>query len=109
MSGTNPYASLAAEAVTGLSPYEPGMPPAALEREYGVRNAIKLASNENPLGVPAAVTAAMQAELERVGRYPDGSGFALRDALAEHLGVASAQITLGNGSNDVLVLLAETF
>jgi histidinol-phosphate aminotransferase len=109
MSGTNPYASLAAEAVAGLSPYEPGMPPEVLEREYGVRNAIKLASNENPLGVPAAVTAAMQGELERVGRYPDGNGFALRDALAEHLGVASAQITLGNGSNDVLVLLAETF
>jgi histidinol-phosphate aminotransferase len=109
MSGQNPYASLAAEAITALSPYEPGMPPEALEREYGISNAIKLASNENAFGLPAAVRAAMDAELNRIGRYPDGGGFALRGALAEHLSVAPEQITLGNGSNEVLVLLAETF
>ncbi len=109
MSGVNPYASLAAAAVGGLSPYQPGMPPAALEREYGIQNAIKLASNENPAGVSAAVAKAMRTSLQDVGRYPDGGGFALRAALAEHLNIATVQLTLGNGSNDVLVLLAETF
>ena len=109
MSGQNPYASLAAEAITALSPYEPGMPPEVLKREYGISNAIKLASNENAFGVPAAVRLAMDAELNRIGRYPDGGGFALRGALAKHLHVAPEQITLGNGSNEVLVLLAETF
>jgi histidinol-phosphate aminotransferase len=109
MSATNPYASLAADAVADLSPYQPGMPPEALEREYGITDAIKLASNENPAVLPAAVQAAMQEVLEQTGRYPDGGCFKLRAALAEHLGVAPDQLTLGNGSNELLVLLAETF
>lgn len=109
MSDANPYAQLAAAGVTGLSPYEPGMPPAALEREYGVRDAVKLASNENPHPLPASVQTAMQVACETVTRYPDGAGFELRGALAKHLGVSPEQLTLGNGSNDVLVLLAETF
>ena len=102
MSGANPYASLAAEAVAALSPYEPGMPPEALEREYGVRDAIKLASNENPLGTPASVIAAMETALRDVRRYPDGGAFALHEALADHLGVSTDQLTLGNGSNDTI-------
>ncbi|MCP4002299.1 MAG: histidinol-phosphate transaminase [Gammaproteobacteria bacterium] len=109
MSDIDPYAMLAADAVGGLSPYQPGMPPEVLEREYGIKNAIKLASNENPAAVPVSVNKAMQAVLEDVSRYPDGGGFALREALAKHLGVNADQLTLGNGSNDVLVLLAETF
>ena len=109
MSDMNPYATLAADAVGGLSPYQPGMPPEELEREYGIKNAIKLASNENPAAVPVSVSGAMQTALQNAGRYPDGGGFALREALAAHLGVAAEQLTLGNGSNDVLVLLAETF
>lgn len=100
---------MAAAAVSGLSPYEPGMPPEALEREYGISDAIKLASNENPFELPTRVVAAMEKALHGVGRYPDGGGFELRGALAKHLQVSPDQITLGNGSNDVLVLLAETF
>jgi histidinol-phosphate aminotransferase len=109
MSDMNPYATLAADAVGGISPYQPGMPPEELEREYGIKNAIKLASNENPAAIPVSVSEAMQTALQNAGRYPDGGGFALREALAAHLGVAAEQLTLGNGSNDVLVLLAETF
>jgi histidinol-phosphate aminotransferase len=109
MSDTNPYATLAAEAVGGLSPYQPGMPPEALEREYGISDAIKLASNENPAPVPPAVNEAMRLALQDVTRYPDGGSFILHAALAEHLGVTSEQLTFGNGSNDILVLLAETF
>ena len=109
MSVSNTYASLAAEAVGGLSPYEPGMPPEELERRYGITDAIKLASNENPFALPQSVRVAMDAALDGISRYPDGGGFALRARLASHLGVNEDQLTLGNGSNDVLVLLAETF
>src|SRR5690606_12939260 len=90
-------------------PYIPGKPMSELEREYGIRDAIKLASNENPLGPSPAAVAAMKTALPEVGLYPDGGGFELRGALARHLGCRPEQITLGNGSNDVLVLLAETF
>ncbi len=101
--------ALAAPGVRGLAPYEPGMPIEALEREYGVRGAVKLASNENPLGAsPRAHAAAVQA-LTRLARYPDGHGFALKRALAERLAVAPEAITLGNGSNDVLELVARAF
>jgi histidinol-phosphate aminotransferase len=109
MSDMNPYATLAANAVGGLSPYQPGMPPEVLEREYGISDAIKLASNENPAPVPASVSAAMRVALQDVSRYPDGGSFALHAALAEKLGVSCEQLTFGNGSNDILVLLAETF
>ena len=103
------YSALAAPAICELAPYEPGKPPEELEREYGVSNAIKLASNENPAGVAPAVLAAVSGALAHVNRYPDGAGFALRAALAAHLGVDSGQLTLGNGSNDILVMLAEAF
>jgi len=103
------FARLAARGVRGLEPYVPGKPLEELERDYGIRDAIKLASNENPLGPSPAVLAAMRGELGSVALYPDGSGFRLRRALAAKLGVLPEQITLGNGSNDVLVLLAETF
>lgn len=109
MTNPNPYAALATDAVCGLSPYEPGMPPAELERRYGISNAVKLASNENPDPLPASVIKAMQTAVEDVTRYPDGGSFVLRDRLAAHLAVEPEQLTLGNGSNDVLVLLAETF
>jgi histidinol-phosphate aminotransferase len=109
MSDDQSLKSLAAPAVCDLAPYLPGKPPEELEREYGVRDAIKLASNENPRQLAAGVRAVMQAELANISRYPDGSGFALRNALATHLGVESDCITLGNGSNDILVLLAEAF
>ena len=101
--------ALATPGVRGLSPYQAGKPLAELEREYGVRNAIKLASNENPLGPsPKAITAA-HAALDDILRYPDGNAFALKQALAQHLSVDSACVTIGNGSNDVLELATRAF
>jgi len=99
--------SVAAPAVCELNPYVPGKPLDELEREYGISDAVKLASNENPLGPAPAVHAAVEAALSELHRYPDGSGFYLKQKLAQKLGVQSQQLTLGNGSNDVLVLLAE--
>ena len=106
--GCDPVA-WAVESVRGLKPYQPGKPISELEREYGVRNAVKLASNENPLGVSPAALAAMGGELEDLWLYPDGGGFALRSRIAEFHGVGADCVTLGNGSNDTLVLLAQTF
>lgn len=100
---------LAARGVRGLEPYLPGKPLEELERQYGVREAVKLASNENPLGPPPAAVAAIQREAVRVHFYPDGSAYHLRQALAGRLQVSPEQVVLGNGSNDLLVLLAETF
>ncbi len=103
------FQELAAPGVRGLVPYQPGKPIEELEREYGVSHAIKLASNENPLGPsPLALVAAHEA-LASLARYPDGGGFALRDELAKRLGVERDAITLGNGSNDVLELVARAF
>ncbi|NIP71567.1 MAG: histidinol-phosphate transaminase [Gammaproteobacteria bacterium] len=103
------FLDLAQPGVRSLSPYEPGKPLEELEREYGISGAVKLASNENPLGIsPLALKAAVSA-LEGVARYPDGNGFALKRALAEKHGIGSEHITLGNGSNDVLELVARTF
>jgi histidinol-phosphate aminotransferase len=92
--------------ITGLSPYKPGKPIAELAREFGISDIIKLASNENPRGPGAQVQAALQAAAGSLSRYPDGNGFVLKQALAAHLGVNPGQITLGNGSNDVLNLAA---
>lgn len=100
---------LAVPGVRGLLPYQPGKPIAELEREYGVRNAIKLASNENPLGPSPKALAAVVALLPELARYPDGGGFALKHALSEKLQVTAAQITLGNGSNDILEFAARVF
>jgi histidinol-phosphate aminotransferase len=100
---------LAARGVRELEPYQPGKPVEELEREYGVRDAIKLASNENPLGPPPQAIAAIEREAARTHFYPDGGGYRLRHALATHLRVVPDQIVLGNGSNDLLVLIAETF
>lgn len=103
------YTHLAVPGVRELKPYVPGKPISELEREYGVSDSIKLASNENPLGAsPAAVEAARQA-LEEVHLYPDANGFELKQAIAARHGVPLEAITLGNGSNDLLVLLAQAF
>ena len=100
---------MAVPGVRGLRPYEPGKPIEELEREYGIRNAVKLASNENPLGPGPKAVAAIRDWLPELGRYPDGNGFSLKDALADKLAVAPEQITLGNGSNEVLELIARAF
>lgn len=101
--------SLAVPGVRGLRPYEPGKPIEELEREYGISNAIKLASNENPLGPGPKALAAIRDWLPELGRYPDGNGFALKRSLADKLAVAPEQLTLGNGSNEVLELIARAF
>ena len=101
--------SLLAPGIESIAPYQPGKPLSELAREYGIRDAIKLASNENPLGPGARALAAARAALDEIGRYPDGGGFALKRGIAHHLGVGTNQVTLGNGSNDVLELMARTF
>jgi len=100
---------LAVPGVRGLQPYVPGKPIEELEREYGVIDVIKLASNENPLGPSPKALMAAQAALAEIARYPDGGGFALKRALAAKLAVIPEQITLGNGSNDILEFAARAF
>ncbi|ABI56281.1 histidinol-phosphate transaminase [Alkalilimnicola ehrlichii MLHE-1] len=103
------WARRAVPGVQALAPYEPGKPIAELRREYGVTDIIKLASNESPLGPsPQALTAAREAAAE-VHRYPDGNAFELKARLAARHGVGAERITLGNGSNDVLALIAQAF
>jgi histidinol-phosphate aminotransferase len=101
--------ALATPGVQSLTPYLPGKPIDELERELGITNIIKLASNENPLGLSSAVKLVLNRSLDDLTRYPDGNGFELKRALADKLGVDTACITLGNGSNDVLDLLARAF
>jgi len=103
------YSDLAAPGVRDLTPCAPGGPVCELEREYGMRDAIKLASNENPLGASPRAVAAARSTLDRVGLYPDASGFHLKQALADKHGVPVESITLGNGSSEVLALLAQAF
>jgi histidinol-phosphate aminotransferase len=100
---------LATEAVRSLSPYVPGKPIAELERELGIHDIIKLASNENPWGPSPQVLEAMRRALGEVWLYPDGSCHELKHALAGELAVPPECLTLGNGSNELLLLLAEAF
>ena len=94
--------------IRAIAPYQPGKPIAELARELGLDEGgiIKLASNENPLGTSPKALAAIERCRGEIALYPDGSGFALKSALARHLGVDMGQIVLGNGSNDVLELAA---
>lgn len=88
-----------------LTPYVPGKPIEELERELGISNAIKLASNENPLGPSPLAVAAMSAAMHGVNRYPDGSSYYLREALASHWSVPMDWIAVGSGSNDLIDVL----
>lgn len=101
--------SLANEGVRNLSPYQAGKPIEELERELGIRNIVKLASNENPLGLSEKVKQALQDQLAGLARYPDANGYYLKTRIAEKFNIKANQITLGNGSNDVLELIARTF
>ena len=102
---------LAPAYIRSIAPYQPGKPIDELARELGLNSddIIKLASNENPLGVSPLAMRAAQAALADIARYPDGNGFELKQALARRYGVDMAQIVLGNGSNDVLELAARAF
>ena len=98
----------APEYVRRIAPYQAGKPISELAREYGLAESsiVKLASNENPLGMPESARLAMLAAVGDLGRYPDANGFELKAALSHRFGVPADWITLGNGSNDVLELAA---
>ena len=109
MNNTDNIYNLAVAGVQGLIAYKAGKPIEELERELGLTRIIKLASNENPLGPGKKALAAIQAALHTLALYPDGSGFSLKEALAEKYAVDISQITLGNGSNEILELVARAF
>lgn len=99
------------EYVRAIAPYQGGKPIAEVAREFGLDEAkiIKLASNENPLGMPESAKQAMLAAVADIGRYPDSNGFELKQAITAKYGVPQDWITLGNGSNDILELAAHAF
>ncbi len=103
------YQQLANSTLADLKPYVPGKPIAELQRQYGLKDIVKLASNESPLGPSTAVQAAIALAVRETTLYPDGNGFELKQAIAEKFAIQPAQITLGNGSNDVLELIARCF
>src|SRR5205809_3068718 len=103
------WESLANDHILGIAPYEPGKPIEELERELGLRDVIKLASNENPLAPSERVLRAITEALPHLNRYPDGSGHYLRQALARRHGLSSDHITLGNGSNDLIEMVVRGF
>ncbi len=105
----NKFLDLACDGVKGLKPYQPGKPISELEREYGVTNIIKLASNENPLGISPKAKAAMQDAMQEIHLYPDGNGYELKKTIADKFGFDLNQITLGNGSNEILELVVRVF
>ena len=95
--------------VDRLIPYSPGKPVEELERELGIKDAVKLASNECPAGPSPAVVEAIRKAATEVNRYPDASTFALRGDLAAHHGVHMDELAVGNGSNELIDLLCRTF
>ena len=105
------FTKLAVEGVQGLRAYQPGKPIDELAREFNLNEAdiVKLASNENPLGPSDKALEAIRNELSDLTRYPDGNGFELKKALTEKLGVNADQLTLGNGSSDILEFIVKCF
>ena len=99
------------EYVRAIAPYQAGKPIAEVAREYGLNEAdiVKLASNENPFGLPESSRQAMLAAASELGRYPDANGFDLKAALSSRYDVPADWITLGNGSNDILEIAAHAF
>jgi histidinol-phosphate aminotransferase len=97
------------EYIRTLVPYEPGKPIEEVEREIGIANSIKLASNENPLGPSPMALQAMRQKMAQLHLYPDGDCFYLKRALAAKLNVSSEQLIFGNGSNEIIELAIRTF
>jgi histidinol-phosphate aminotransferase len=93
--------------IHGLEPYQPGKPVEELERELGIEDCIKLASNESPIGPSPKALAAVRESLDGVHRYPDGASFALRERLSSQLEVDPAQLVFGAGADEILELLAK--
>jgi histidinol-phosphate aminotransferase len=109
MRSTSFMSALVIPSIESLLPYEGGKPVEELARELGVHDAIKLASNENPLGPSPLALAAARDALDEVHRYPDGTAFALRERIAAFHGVTRAEVLTGGGSNEILDLLVRTF
>ncbi len=103
------YSELAPAYIRAIAPYQPGKPISELERELGITGIVKLASNENPLGASPKAVAAARAALDQISLYPDGNGYALKEALVKRYGVSFDRVFLGNGSNDLLELAARAF
>lgn len=101
--------ALIREGIRDIKPYVPGKPIEEVQRELGLEDVVKLASNENPLGPSPLAIKAIQAEAAEVNLYPDGACFELRRALAQHLGVSEQSLILGNGADEIIKLLAEAF
>ncbi len=99
----------ACESILGLSPYQGGKPIEELARELGLSKISKLASNENPLGVSKKVQKAINDSVSNLNRYPDGNCFELKEAIAQKHNVSSDMVSLGNGSNELLELIARVF
>ncbi|MEW6067240.1 MAG: histidinol-phosphate transaminase [Nitrospirota bacterium] len=103
------------EYISNIRPYVPGKPVEELERELGIKNSIKLASNENPVGPsPMAIKAVLKTLTDpkissNLNRYPDGSGYYIKEALSEKLSIKENEIILGNGSNELIDIAARTF
>jgi histidinol-phosphate aminotransferase len=97
------------EYIRALVPYQPGKPIEEVEREYGICNSSKLASNENPLGPSAKAMDAIRAKLDQLHLYPDGDCFYLKSALANKLGVDAERLIFGNGSNELIELAVRSF
>jgi histidinol-phosphate aminotransferase len=97
------------EGILKLKPYIPGKPIEEVQREYGVESVIKLASNENPLGPSQKAVEAMKQAAEKVNIYPDGNCFALRNAVAAHLGVGPDCLSFGAGSDEVIHVIGLAF
>lgn len=95
--------------VMAVDPYRPGKPLEELERELGIRNAVKLASNENPLGPSKRALGVMKKDLRRLHRYPEGTGRLLREAIADRFKVSPDQVILGNGSDEIMDLAAKAY
>lgn len=98
-----------ADSIRSIKPYVPGKPLKALEREYGITDSIKLASNENPLGPSPRAIDAIREGLAELNRYPDGGGYELVHKLAAKFGLTADNIVIGNGSDDIIGMLAMAF
>ncbi|MDC0590919.1 histidinol-phosphate transaminase [Gammaproteobacteria bacterium] len=95
--------------INDLSPYEPGKPIEDLERELGIKNVVKLASNENPVGPSPRVLQSIENILKNTHRYPDGNATKLKEVIGRKFSVKPNQVTIGNGSNDIIEFIARSF
>lgn len=101
--------SLARNHILKIDPYEAGKPIEELKRQMGLKEIIKLASNENPLGSSPKALEAVKKDLRSINRYPDSNGFYLKRAIAKSLAIEPANIVLGNGSDELIDIIIKTF